>query len=177
MNKPNFPEFNSTSESMSQFMDRVSTFNTDGMRNKYSYILEFVNYLVPNNKKTYRSLTEFCNVSADDLLPNLKHNKRIMTKFTPILAKELGINILELKYLVTNENNELDPDIENIIVFLKKILNSIDYSLTSKIIDDRIFYSIKARPLQYANDLPNNNTRVLQYNITDQLARFVELQR
>ena len=130
--KLEFPLFDGK-ETLTQFMRRVNDFDLRNKKPKYDIILEFVNVLT-NSK--YTSLTEFMNVPNSKII----NNKKIMDQYSTKLSKILNIDILELTKITTSEDEEQEQEI---IIFLKKILSSIEYSLVSKNIDNKIIYSIK----------------------------------
>ena len=133
--KLEFPLFDGK-ETLTQFMRRVNDFDLRNKKPKYDIILEFVNVLT-NSK--YTSLTEFMNVPNSKII----NNKKIMDQYSNKLSKILNIDILELTKITTSEDEEQEQEI---IIFLKKILSSIEYSLVAKNIDNKIIYSIKNKP-------------------------------
>ena len=154
-----FPIFDGK-ETLTQFMKRAKEFELQVKINKYDTILKFVNALI-NPKTKYTSLTEFINVSRTKLISDVRHNKTIIDKFGRILSEELNINILELTRITAEEEGE-DDDYEtsDIIMFLKRILNAIEYSIISKTVDGEIYYTIKSRPMTKSRMNHNQKTNI-----------------
>lgn len=139
MSKLQFPIFDGK-ETIPQFIKRTKEFELQLKKKKYDIILEFINALInPENK--YTSLTEFYNVPKSKIISN----KKIINQYSSKLAKKLNINILELTCINSDDDQKYNDDI-SIIIFLQRILNSIQYSLISKIIDNEIYYTIKSGP-------------------------------
>lgn len=154
--KLEFPIFDGK-ESITQFMKRAKEFEIKVKKYKYDLILEFVNVLVSNN---YSSLTDFINV-PNNKLTNFSHNKKIMDQYTEKLAKALNLNVFELTCITYDEEKD-EYETNEIIIFLRKILNTIEYSLVSKIIDNEIYHSIKNRPNNIKSINNSNNTNMLR---------------
>lgn len=145
MTTNNFPIFDGK-ESLTHFIRRVKDFELQVLKEKYDLILEFVNELM-NKEKKYISLTEFINEPDHIITSNVRHNKKVINIYKDKLAKVLNINVLELT-CITSEEDTIESSFT--IIFLKKIINSINFSLVSRIVDDKIYYSIK-------NKIPNKN--------------------
>lgn len=141
--KLEFPIFDGK-ETLAQFMKRAKEFELLVKKNKYNIILEFVNALVKSEDTLYTSLTDLSNVHEGKITSNIHHNIKIMDQYSSKLANGLNIDMLELTSIATE--HEYDGEPPNIIMFLKRILNSIEYSLISKTVDDQTYYTIKSRP-------------------------------
>jgi len=66
---------------------------------------------------------------------------------------------MELTRITPEDDEDDDDETSDVIIFLKRILNCIEYSLISKTVDDEIYYSIKSRPQykSYTNNKPVYN--------------------
>jgi hypothetical protein len=126
-------------ESLTKFLRKVEAYNIYMKQEKYQKILNFLNEWMKPYNLNMSSLTEFKNISAERILSDNKHNKRILKKYSKKLIDELNL-------VIDCPNDETDTDEigENeIIVFVRCILKSIDYSINSKLNGNELFYTIR----------------------------------
>ena len=130
-------------ETINQYLDRIKEYEISLKRNKYNIILNFINQWVSPYKLKFKSLLEFKNIEMNSVLLDTKHNKKIL--------KRNCLKICEKLYINSNIDEEIDTDDipENeIIIFLRKILETIEYSLIKRKIDNKYYYTILST-LQY----------------------------
>jgi len=148
--EPIAPIFN-PKMSMTYYLDQVKQFEIQLNRAKYNKIHKFINDLLVIESK---SLIEIPPISLEKLIANKKYNKQIIDANCKQLAEVLGINPLDIMiisddeyYDEISESHVKDCDRDKIftIHFIRKILDSIDYSLITKNIDSKTYYVIKTK--------------------------------
>ena len=127
-------------ETINQYMGRVNEYDTLIKKDKYNTILEFVNNLMNKDKDKYKSLTQFSNIPSKKII----YNKHLIEQYTNKLANLLKISVIELTW-IDDQLPDSSSTLDNLytIMFLKRILKSIDYLLISKIVNNEIYYTIK----------------------------------
>lgn len=115
--KLEFPYFDMKNESINQYMERFRQFQLQILEEKYNIILDFVKDWLSMYDIEIKCLTDFKKISTDKI-NNKKLNKKILKKYKSNICKTLNI-----------EEDEGDIEEENIIDFLKRALNKINYSL------------------------------------------------
>ena len=142
-----FPTYDDKKETISDFLRRVKQFEITTNTIKYNKILEFINALMKHihsitklECKPLTALIEFSNISATKLMIDTKFNKKLMDTYNTEMSKILNVNALELTKIIS-----VDDIIDNdIIIYLKKILEKINYYIKIKQSNNEIYYSIKA---------------------------------
>ena len=117
-------------ETINQYIRRVEKYQTIILKEKYDKVLLFVNEWLTTD---YNSLSEFKNLEESFLLK--KEKKSIVDKYYKIFSQEFGLN--------PDPNNEDEEKERNIINFLIKLLDYINYKLIKRTYNDKFFYSIR----------------------------------
>lgn len=143
-------------ETMTQYMRRVDAFEISIKKRKYDIILDFINIAVAPLKLKYTSLLDFKKVSETSfIVKNAIHNKKIIKKYSAKIYKSLNIDIDEKEVEEESEKSEREENDEpeeeiigkEIIVFLRRVLDTIDYSIVKKSMDDEHYYYINNKPV------------------------------
>jgi len=125
-------------EPLIRFLKKLEKFDLTIKQEKYDKILDFINKWLSIYKLSVDSLTDFKNISSKIVLSKEQSNKHLLKKYTQSLT-----NALNLVDDIDNDTNTDEIAENEIIIFVSKLLKSIDYSLQSKIIDENIYYTIK----------------------------------
>ena len=132
-NKDVLPEYDG-SESLTKYLSRMKDFRFKLNSHKYEKILEFLNTWLKKYNINLKSLTDFKKVSEKLLLSDELHNKKILDKYYTSLSNDLEINNenCDSDNLSSEEYEKLEKNYNmrnNILIFLKEILTTIDYTL------------------------------------------------
>lgn len=104
---------------------------------KYDAILKFLNIWLNHYKINLKKLTDFKFINIDKITKDKKYNNKILRYYSDKLNDYF--NIKKESYI--NIDSE-DIDEDEIIIFIKKLLNKIDYTVIKKYKDDDVYYSI-----------------------------------
>lgn len=107
---------------------------------KYDKILFFVNELLKNNNIKLIKLSDFKNIDKKIILKNPKYNRNLLRNHSNNLYKFFNID----KNSFENDSSD-DIEDDEIIIFIKRLLNKINYSIVKKEIKGIIYYSIVDR--------------------------------
>lgn len=126
-------------EDITSYLKRLEEYKLSLIQEKYTVLLEFINFWLG---KSFKSLSEFKNISETVLLKDLKHNRKTLRTFSKKLNK-----IFNKTFSVEDDTDSDDITDKYIIYVLTKLLVSINYSLISKKVSykgipDSILYTI-----------------------------------
>lgn len=107
---------------------------------KYDAILNFLNTWLSKYEIKLKRIIDFKNFERSIILSKKKYNKSILKKYSTELYQFLNINEETFENCDSDDIGE-----EDIIVFLKRILFKINYSIYKREKDDQIFYTIYNR--------------------------------
>jgi len=125
-------------ETISEYVARVDEYMLQFKKLKYQIILDFINnWLKPINKNLV-SLTDFKNISEEQLLKDKKYNRKILRENVEELKR-----LLHIKSFIDDETDSDDIADQCIIKFIGTLLNVIEYSIIPIKKEEKIFYSIK----------------------------------
>lgn len=128
--------------SVYEYLERVKEFEKNMRKQRYDKILSFINELIMSK---WTSLSEIPQISREKLLENKYYNKKMMNEYYNELSEVFGVTPFEMMIICDNYYN--DPD--QFIIFLEKILSTINYSMIQKNIkiDDinQTFYIIRPK--------------------------------
>lgn len=127
-------------ESITQFKRRMEKYIIQFEKEKYSKILDFVNDWLSIHKIKLSALSDFKKISKTKLLKDLKHNRDILRKYTTDLTMQLKI-----KSSIEDDTESDEIHDEYIIYFVTKLLSCIDYSFSSRIINNETYYTITTK--------------------------------
>lgn len=126
--------------------DRVATYYSKSIVNKkskYNKILGFMQEWLSHYNITIKSLSDFKNISLDIVLTDTNFNEELLGMHMEALYNELNVR----------KDSRDEKDIDNIdssgmLLFVKRILKTIDYTLIFRITKDKyrnkiIYCSIK----------------------------------
>lgn len=133
---PSPPIYNRT-ETVIQYTRRFNEYIDNVTKIKYNIILQFLNLWLNHYNIKLNRLIEFKNIPKSKIIIDKKHNKKILKQYSDELYKYFNIDKLSFENVASDDIEE-----EDIIVFLKQLLNKIDYYLFKKEKDSDIFYSI-----------------------------------
>lgn len=127
-------------ETINQYIRRVEKYKIFILKEKYDMILNFVNDLLNLDPDTrFHSLTKFTNVKESILLKNDISNKNVMQKYCELFKNKFEIDI-DPKNEKNDKNESNDKDI---ITFIIKLLDLIDYTLIKREFKGEFIYSIR----------------------------------
>ena len=133
---PSPPIYNRT-ETVIQYTRRFNEYIDNVTKIKYNIILQFLNLWLNHYNIKLNRLIEFKNIPKSKIIIDKKHNKKILKQYSDELYKYFNIDKLSFENVASDDIEE-----EDIIIFLKQLLNKIDYYLFKKEKDSDIFYSI-----------------------------------
>ncbi len=124
-------------ESIISYTRRFNEYIDNLTKNKYDVILKFLNEWLKYYDINLKRLIDFKYIGGSTILSDKKYNKKILKKYSTEYYKYFCID--ESSY----ENQDSD-DIgeDDIIIFLKKLLNKIDYMIIKKEKDSNTYYTI-----------------------------------
>lgn len=138
--------------SMTDYLDEVKKFEIKVKEEKYNKILKFINELLVIDCK---SLIEIPPISLEKLISNKKYNKQIIDSNCKSLGEVLGINPLDIMIITDEEYYDELANVDGItdcdrdkiftIHFIRKILDTIEYSLVTKYLENKLHYIIKSK--------------------------------
>jgi len=132
-------------ESVNSYQRKVSNFLIEMKKKNYNIVTNFFNKLlnsknVPiekDNKYYKHSLSQFKNITHDDLIKKISENKQVFTEYADFFKNEYNI-----EYNLSKINDSVYA-----VFIIRKILKTQDCLLKSneKIVDDKnvLCYSIK----------------------------------
>lgn len=101
---------------------------------KYNEILKFLNIWLNHYNIKLTKLIDFKLIDIEIITKDTKYNEDIFNLHFEHLYKYFNIE---------NKNKIKFDNKKNIIIFLKKILNKINYTITKQNIDNKLLYTIK----------------------------------
>lgn len=145
----NYSEFN-----LNEYIDKLKNIETNAKRDKYNkikYILEQI-FMIE-----CKSLTEYPPIYLDKIISDDHYIKKIINNNYKTIAEIFNGNVTEIMNL-TDENNytciylqDQDQDQDNskhilqknVLAFVRRLLEKINYSLVLRKINTREYYVIK----------------------------------
>lgn len=135
---------------MTDYLDKVKEYEILIQKDKYNKILNFINEICESKEN---SLTQIQPISLDKFTNSL-NNKKIIKKYCNELTQILYIDANEImkfadeSYIIDDNDGEFFT-----ISLIKKLLNTIDYSLMTKYVNDKLFYIIRNRRTEKIDNL------------------------
>lgn len=124
-------------EPLPVYLNRLAEYKQSLMQNKYTLLLEFINmWLV----KEYKSLTDFKNILESELLKDEKHNRKVLRLYSKKLTQTFVV-----KFSVEDDTDSDDITDKYIIYVLTRLLCAIGYTLVSKKLNDKCYYTIRQK--------------------------------
>lgn len=129
------PVFDEDNETLNHFLKRLDQYKLFLLQSKYDMILEFMNTLLDTK---HTSLLSIVNIKEEQLLSTNYKNKKILKTLMP---KITDICKISTKIDETTDTDEIKED--DTIVYLRRMLQTIEYSLFKKSTQKGVIYSIK----------------------------------
>lgn len=129
-------------EDITSYLKRLEEYKLSLIQDKYIVLLEFINSWLG---KSFKSLSEFKNISETILLKDLKHNRKTLRTFSKKLNK-----IFNKSFSVEDDTDSDEITDKYIIYVLTKLLVTINYTLVSKKVShkdlpDVLLYTIRQK--------------------------------
>ena len=128
------PIYDST-KSYSAYLNEFARYEMEIKKEKYNKILDFLNDVVKPVGLSYKTLSDFKNISETRITVNEEHNIKIIEKHKKILFESLKIT----KEFTTDSDEDYEED--TILRFFKLILRKIDFKVLIRKTDGRVFWS------------------------------------